>query len=75
MNKDLFAQYPKKCLLKVKQTLACVSDSPKKPSTRDKTKTLGFQRVGLESGQPRVTCLGHLVCHLEWGNVGFNMCN
>ncbi len=37
------------------------SDLAKKLVTRDKTKPLGSQRVGLESEQPRVTWFKHLV--------------
>ncbi len=35
----------------MRQTPACVGDSPKKPSTKDKTKPLRSQRVGHESKQ------------------------
>jgi hypothetical protein len=45
------------CLLKVKQIFIHVSDLPKKPVIRDKTKALGFQRVEPKSGQPKVTWL------------------
>jgi hypothetical protein len=45
----------------VKQTFAHVGDLLKKPTIRDKTKPLGFYKVGLESGQPRVTRLEHLI--------------
>jgi len=38
-----------------------VSDPPKKHTTRDKTKPLGYQRVGLENEQPRVIRLGYLI--------------
>jgi hypothetical protein len=39
---------------KSRQTSTHVGDSPKKPAIGDKTKPLGFQRVGLESGQLEV---------------------
>jgi hypothetical protein len=71
MNGDVLAQYLNECLLKAKQTLAHVSDSPRKPSTGDKIKPLGFQRVGLESGQPRVTWLGHFVVSSKMGKCWF----
>jgi len=45
----------------MKQTFAHVGDPQKKPKTKDKTKPLGFQRVGLESEQLGVTKLGHFV--------------
>jgi hypothetical protein len=49
MNENVFVQYLKKCLLKVKQNFAHVNDPPKKPSTKDKTEPLDLQRVGPES--------------------------
>jgi len=49
MNEDMLTQYPKECLLEVKQTLAHVGDSLKKPTTRDKTKPLGFKRWDLRA--------------------------
>jgi hypothetical protein len=43
----------------MKQTSTCVGDLPKKLATWDKTKTqsLGSQRVGPKSEQPRITGL------------------
>jgi hypothetical protein len=41
MSKDVLTRYIKECLLEVKQTLARVSNMPKKPATRDKTQPLG----------------------------------
>jgi len=40
----------KERLLKERQIPTLVGDLPKKPSTKDKIKALGFQRVGPESG-------------------------
>jgi hypothetical protein len=57
----MLAQYPKECLLETNQTPTRVGDSPKKLAIGDKTKPLGFQRVGPDSGQPSVTWLGHLI--------------
>jgi hypothetical protein len=37
-----------------KQTHARVGNLPKKPTIRDKIKPLGSQRVGPESGQPKL---------------------
>jgi hypothetical protein len=53
----------------VKQILACVGDLPKKLTTRDKTKPLGFQKVEPESEEPeseepKVTRLEYLVMPL-----------
>jgi len=45
----------------VKQIPIHVNDSPKKLATKDKTKPLGFQRVGLKSEQLKVTGLGYLI--------------
>jgi hypothetical protein len=61
MSKDVFTQYLKECLLEVKQTLAHISNLPKKPTTRDKIEPLGSQRVGLESEQHGVTWFKPLV--------------
>jgi hypothetical protein len=49
MNGNMLTQYLKECLLEVKQTPTCVSDLLKKLATRDKTKPLDFEKVGLES--------------------------
>jgi len=61
MNKDVFAQYLKACLLEVKQTLIHVDNLPNKFVIRDKIEPLGFQRVGLKNRQLGVTWLGHLI--------------
>jgi hypothetical protein len=61
MNENMFARYPKEHLLKVKQTLARVHDLPKKRTIGDKIKPLGFQKVGCESEQPKVTWFGHFI--------------
>ncbi len=45
----------------MRQTLAHVGNLPKKLVTRDKTKLLGSQRVGLESGQFKVIGFVHLI--------------
>jgi hypothetical protein len=55
----------------VKQTPACVGDSPKKPLIKDKTKPLGFQRVGPKSKQLRVTWFGHLIVPSGIGKYQF----
>jgi hypothetical protein len=66
MNGDIFAQYLEERLLEAKQTPIHVSNLPKKPTTKDKTKSLKFQRVGPNNGQLGVTWFKHLiVCHLE----------
>ncbi len=45
-----------------KETIfARVSDPPKKPTTKDKTKPLNSQRVGHESRRPWVTWFEHFV--------------
>jgi hypothetical protein len=67
MNEDVLTQYPKECLLEVKQTLVHVGDSLKKPTTRDKTKPVGFQRVGPKNEQLGVTWLGHLIVPSRMG--------
>jgi hypothetical protein len=54
MSGDVLAWYLKECLLKAKQTLVHVSDPPKKPTTRDKTKPLNSQMVGFENGQSTI---------------------
>jgi hypothetical protein len=61
MNGDIHVQYSKERLLKGKQILTHVSDPPKKPATKGKTKPLGFQFVGHESGHLGVTWLEHLI--------------
>jgi len=67
MSGDMLTRYWKEHLLKTKQTLVCVSNPPKKFTTRDKTKPLGFQRVELESEQPRVIWLGHFLVLCRMG--------
>jgi hypothetical protein len=57
----MFARYPKECILKVKQTPTRVGDSLKKHVTMDKTKPIGFQKVGFDNGQFRVTWFKHVV--------------
>jgi hypothetical protein len=71
MDRDVFAQYSKKRLLKVKKTFIWVSNSPRKLSTGDKTKLLSSQRVGLDNGQPRVTWLGHFIVSFGMGTCWF----
>ncbi len=61
MNRNVFTQYSKKRILEAKQTHTHVSDPPKKPTTRDKTKPLSFQKVRPKSKQLGVTWFGHLV--------------
>jgi hypothetical protein len=61
MSEHVFVQYSKECLLKGKQTLACVSDPPKKLAIGGKTKLLRSQRVGHESRHLRVTWFEHLI--------------
>jgi hypothetical protein len=57
MSEDMFTRYLKEHLLKVKQTPTCVNDPPNKLAIGDKIEPLSFQRVGFESGQPKVTKL------------------
>jgi hypothetical protein len=57
----------KKRLLKVKQNFARVGNLPKKPAIGEKTKPLGFQKVGLGSGQPRVIGLGCFIMPFGMG--------
>ncbi len=63
MSGDMLAQYSKELLLEMKQTLVRVSNPPMKLAklNRNKTKPLGFQKVGLESERPRVIWFGHLL--------------
>jgi hypothetical protein len=61
MSGNVLAWYLKECLLEAKQIPIHVNDSPKKLATKDKTKPLGFQRVGLKSEQLKVTGLGYLI--------------
>jgi hypothetical protein len=61
MSKNVLTQYPKECLLEAKQTPTCISNPLEKPTTKDKTKPVGFQKVGHENRQHGVTWLGHFV--------------
>jgi hypothetical protein len=61
MNKNVLVRYLKECLLEGHQTHVHVNDPPKKLAIGGKIEPLGFQRVGHENQQPRVTWLGHLV--------------
>jgi hypothetical protein len=54
MSRDVLTWYLKEHLLKARQTFACVSDLPKKPTTKGKIEPLDFQRVGPKSGQLEV---------------------
>jgi hypothetical protein len=65
MSGDVLARYLKERVLKEKQILACVSNPPKKPAIRGKIKPLGSQKVGHESGHPKVTWLKYLIVPLE----------
>lgn len=49
----------------MRQNPTLVSDPPRKPITRDKTKPLSSQKVGPESGQLGVTWLKCLVMQYE----------
>jgi hypothetical protein len=71
MNKNALMQYSKERLLEGKQTFVHVSDSLKKPTIGGKIEPLGFQRVGHESGHPRITWLGHLVVPSRMGKYQF----
>jgi hypothetical protein len=51
----------------VKQIYARVNDSPKKLTTRDKTKPLGSQRVGPKNKQLKVTWLGDFIVPSKMG--------
>jgi hypothetical protein len=59
----------KGCLLKAKQILAYVGDLPKKPTTRDKTKSLSSQKVEPKSKEPRVTWFKYLVMPLGMKSI------
>jgi len=61
MSGNMLTRYLKKKLLEAKQTPTRVGDLPKKPTTKDKTKPLSSQSVGLESKQLGVKWLEHLV--------------
>jgi hypothetical protein len=58
----------KEHLLEVMQIPIRVCNSPKKLATKDKIKPLGFQRVGSESGQPRLTRLRYFIMPFGTGN-------
>jgi hypothetical protein len=66
MNWNMFTWYLKECLLEAKQAPTYGGDLPKK-TTEDKTKPLIFQRVGLESGQPRVIGLRYFIMPSRMG--------
>jgi hypothetical protein len=51
----------KECLLGTRETFALVDDLVKKLTIGDKTKPLGFQKVGLNSKQPGVTRFGYFI--------------
>jgi hypothetical protein len=51
----------KEHLLETKQTPTHLSNLPKKIAIKDKIEQLGFQRVGVNNGQPRVTRFEYLV--------------
>jgi hypothetical protein len=61
MSGDMLAWYLKEHLLELKQTLVHVSNPPKKLTTMDKIKPLGFQRVGPKNEQPKVIWFRHLL--------------
>jgi hypothetical protein len=61
MSEHVFALYLKDHLIRARKTPTHVSDSPKKPITGDKTQPLSSQRVGHESGQPKVTWFKYFV--------------
>ncbi len=54
MSRNVFAQYSKEQLLNEKQTLARVSNLPKKPITKGKTEPLSSQKVGHENEHLKV---------------------
>jgi hypothetical protein len=49
----------KRAFTKSKTNSYFVNHPPKKPTTKDKTKLLSFQKVGLDNRQPRVTGIFH----------------
>jgi len=61
MNEHVFALYLKDHLIGARKTPTCVSDSPKKPITVDKTQPLSSQRVGPKSEQPGVITLRYFI--------------
>jgi hypothetical protein len=67
MNEEVLVQYSRECLLEWKQTPICISNPPKKLTTKGKIEPLGFQRVGHESEHLGVTWLGHLVMPFRMG--------
>ncbi len=69
MNGNMFTWYLKERLLKAKQIIVHVGDSPKKPTTRDKTEPLGSQKEEHESEQHKVTGLGYFVMPLGTKNL------
>jgi len=61
MNEDVFAQYSKVCLLKVKQIPIYVDDLPNKATSGDEIEPIGNQGVGLKNIQLGVTWLRHFI--------------
>jgi hypothetical protein len=55
MNGNMFTWYLKERLLGGRETFAYVSNLVKKFTIVNKMKPLGFQKMGLKSGQPGVT--------------------
>jgi hypothetical protein len=45
----------------MKEIFSCVGNSVKKLTIRDKMKPFGFQKVGLNSKQPKVTRFGYFI--------------
>jgi hypothetical protein len=56
------------------QTFTHVGDLPKKPTTGNKIKPLGFQKVKLESGQLGIIVLKHLILPFGTRKCRFDMC-
>jgi hypothetical protein len=60
-NENMFAQYSEECLLKAKQTPIRIRDLLKKPTTKDKTTSLSFQKVGPNNEQLGLTWFKHFI--------------
>jgi hypothetical protein len=58
-------------LLKVRKILTCVDDPQKKPITGDKIEPLGFQKVGLKSGELWVMWFGYFIAPSGTGKFLF----
>ncbi len=71
MSRNLFAWYMKEHMLEVKQTFVCVGDLLKKFISREKTKPVRSQRVGLESEQLGVTWLVYFITPSKMGKYQF----